>query len=435
MEHPKPNTVVKLNPNEVKVPPGRFRGDLGDLDALKESISKVGQIQPIIVTSNYTLVAGERRLTACRQLGIQVEAIIRDVEDMVRERIVEYTENASRKDFDWQEDVKAREFIHKLLLAKAAEEGKKWSEADTASAIGISHSMVNYDLQLAKAVEEAPDVFEKCKSKSDALKRLKKYKEDELMAEIALRKAKTNYGLKAKEFIFHGDCLKLISHIPDGKVDALISDPAYALDISAVKKFKDGPKDIYEDDPEDMLNTLLELIKLASKKLAPNSWVCMFCRVENFNTLRDAWINEGFMIDSKPAIWYRTGSSGQTLQPDYYFGSTYEVFLYGHRGETQLVTRGRSNVLTYPGVSPIEKVHDVQKPVELMEDIIERLCLPGHMILDPMCGSGTTLVAAIKRGCRCIGFELSERHYNTAVSRVADALRLKDSGAATQIGG
>jgi DNA modification methylase len=51
-----------------------------------------------------------------------------------------------------------------------------------------------------------------------------------------------------------------------------------------------------------------------------------------------------------------------------------------------------------------------------------------------MCGSGTTLVAALKKGCKPMGFELLERNYNTAISRVADALNAKDAGKLELVG-
>lgn len=76
------------------------------------------------------------------------------------------------------------------------------------------------------------------------------------------------------------------------------------------------------------------------------------------------------------------------------------------------------------------KDHPVEKPISLMEELITRLCLPGYVVLDPMCGSASTLVSAIKRGCNPIGFELDERYFNISIKNVSDALRMKDAGKA-----
>jgi ParB family chromosome partitioning protein len=47
----------------------RHRRDLGDIDALAASISEVGLLHPVVVTPDGRLIAGQRRLEACRSLG------------------------------------------------------------------------------------------------------------------------------------------------------------------------------------------------------------------------------------------------------------------------------------------------------------------------------------------------------------------------------
>lgn len=76
---------------------GRFRRDLGDLSSLITSIRTVGLLHPLVVTSDLRLIAGARRLEACRQLGwndIPVHVV--DLQDLIR---AEHDENVVRKDF------------------------------------------------------------------------------------------------------------------------------------------------------------------------------------------------------------------------------------------------------------------------------------------------------------------------------------------------
>jgi len=47
----------------------RYRKDLGNLRTLAESIEEVGLLHPVVVTPEGRLVAGQRRLEACRMLG------------------------------------------------------------------------------------------------------------------------------------------------------------------------------------------------------------------------------------------------------------------------------------------------------------------------------------------------------------------------------
>ncbi len=75
----------------------RHRHDLGDLDALARSIEDVGLLHPVVVTPDGLLVAGMRRLEACRRLGMRrVPVTVVDLVDVVRG---ERDENAQRKAF------------------------------------------------------------------------------------------------------------------------------------------------------------------------------------------------------------------------------------------------------------------------------------------------------------------------------------------------
>jgi ParB family transcriptional regulator, chromosome partitioning protein len=47
----------------------RHRRDLGDIDALAASIEDIGLLHPIIVNEDGLLLAGARRLAACKRLG------------------------------------------------------------------------------------------------------------------------------------------------------------------------------------------------------------------------------------------------------------------------------------------------------------------------------------------------------------------------------
>jgi hypothetical protein len=82
----------------------RFRKDMGDLNALADSIAQQGLLQPIGVTEDRVLVFGERRLVACRDiLGlVEIDARIVSVTSIVEG---EYAENEIRKDFTVSERV------------------------------------------------------------------------------------------------------------------------------------------------------------------------------------------------------------------------------------------------------------------------------------------------------------------------------------------
>src|SRR5271163_1104636 len=80
---------------------GRVRQDMGDIDELCNSIREVGLIQPIVLTRDYRLVAGERRLRALRKLSVPMlihakTFIFSDEVDDVKLKAIECEENLKR---------------------------------------------------------------------------------------------------------------------------------------------------------------------------------------------------------------------------------------------------------------------------------------------------------------------------------------------------
>lgn len=59
-----------------------------------------------------------------------------------------------------------------------------------------------------------------------------------------------------------------------------------------------------------------------------------------------------------------------------------------------------------------------EKPVSLMGELIADFATPGGLILDPMCGTGTTLVAAKLRGYPSVGIDLRQSEIDDAITRV-----------------
>ena len=62
----------------------------------------------------------------------------------------------------------------------------------------------------------------------------------------------------------------------------------------------------------------------------------------------------------------------------------------------------------------IPKIHPSQKPVKLLETLIETFTYPGDVVIDPCCGSGATLRAAYELGRSAYGFEIDRNFYGKA---------------------
>ena len=100
----------------------RIRKDMGDLKELSDDIAKNGLINPPVVTPDFELIAGERRLEAMKKLGYkQVEVRIMKVEDAEHKLNLEINENENRKDFNKSERIEYARQLERIERVKAKE--------------------------------------------------------------------------------------------------------------------------------------------------------------------------------------------------------------------------------------------------------------------------------------------------------------------------
>ena len=76
------------------------------------------------------------------------------------------------------------------------------------------------------------------------------------------------------------------------------------------------------------------------------------------------------------------------------------------------------NCLDVPRDNEIEKIHPTQKSVALLQQLIEIFTDPGEVVIDPVAGSGTTLIAAENCGRKSYGFEIKKNFYKDALKLI-----------------
>lgn len=114
----------------------RYRRDLGDMAGLAESINAEGLMHPVVVTSDLRLIAGQRRLEACKSLG-WTDVPVRLVEGTVDAASLlrmERDENTCRKDMTPSECVALGRALEELERPKGKEamsEGGRLGAAKT----------------------------------------------------------------------------------------------------------------------------------------------------------------------------------------------------------------------------------------------------------------------------------------------------------------
>ena len=108
--------------NKVIVKEDRIRKDFGNIQELADDIKQNGIINPPVINKNYELLAGERRLRACKFLNWkQIEVRMMDTRDAEHELNVEISENDVRKGFTKSERVDYMKRLLRIEQAKAKE--------------------------------------------------------------------------------------------------------------------------------------------------------------------------------------------------------------------------------------------------------------------------------------------------------------------------
>ena len=100
----------------------RLRKNIGDISSLAANIKELGLLSPIIINQDNKLLAGERRLTACKSLGwTEIPAIIKEVNDAEQELLIEIAENVNRESFTREELINAGIELERIEKVKAEE--------------------------------------------------------------------------------------------------------------------------------------------------------------------------------------------------------------------------------------------------------------------------------------------------------------------------
>jgi site-specific DNA-methyltransferase (adenine-specific) len=83
------------------------------------------------------------------------------------------------------------------------------------------------------------------------------------------------------------------------------------------------------------------------------------------------------------------------------------------------------NCIDWPRDGESEKIHPTQKPVELLKTLIEIFTDEGDVVIDPVAGSGSTLVAAERLNRKGYGFEIKKEFWMKANQWLSDEKQMK----------
>ena len=224
--------------------------------------------------------------------------------------------------------------------------------------------------------------------------------------------------LKINE-VYNMDCMEAIKLLDDNSIDLVVMDPPYLLNLTKVKKTSSfnnyaneliGLKDGFD-------LKVLDLLIPKMKKI--NMYI--YCSKRQVKDLIEYFTSKD--CNYEILTWHKQNPS--PLINNNYLPDTEYIILAREKGVRLYGNYHTKRKYYISGVNQVDKKkykHPTIKPLPFIENHIINSSKEGDLILDCFCGSGTTLVGAIKTNRNFIGFEIDKNYYEIAKQRVAEAL-------------
>jgi site-specific DNA-methyltransferase (adenine-specific) len=214
---------------------------------------------------------------------------------------------------------------------------------------------------------------------------------------------------------FHlGDAVSWLRTFDKETVDLFITDPPYeSLEkhrkigtTTRLKNSKASSNKWFEIFPNSRFEELLIEIYRVLKK---NSHFYLLCDQETAFIIKPIAEKIGFKF-WKPIIWDKV-----KIGMGYHYRARYEFILFFEKGKRKI------NNLSTPDILSVPRVHrgyPTEKPVELIEILIEQSSVEGEIICDPFMGSCSTGKAALNLARKFIGNDICEEAYEISIDRL-----------------
>lgn len=207
--------------------------------------------------------------------------------------------------------------------------------------------------------------------------------------------------------VLNGDCTELMRGLERNAVDFILTDPPYITRYRG----RDG-RTVANDDNAAWLKPAFRQMH---RVLRPGGFCVSFYGWNKVDLFVDAWRDAGFRIVGHLVFRKRYASSARFLRYEHE-----QAYLLA-KGDVAPPAKPIPDVIDFPYTG--NRLHPTQKPVAALTPLVEAFSQPGGLVLDPFCGSGSTLVAARTLGRDFLGIELSPDHHRTAIDRLADTGR------------
>ena len=436
----------------------RQRRELTNLDELADSIRRHsesltdtgGLINPIVVTRELILVAGERRLTACRDILNRTEIAVTFTDELSPAvlRSIELEENIKREELSWQDYCLAIKEFHELKSS----ENPDWSETSTGAAVGLAHTNVHKRLAVANEIVAGnPRVVEAPKYSVawGIVERKREREGDSALTElrtaiatatpIAGDAVPSSGGTPAEpaprptEPLAPIQVASFLDWAPaytGPRFNFIHCDFPYGIDADKFNQGGAAAHGGYEDS-EDYYWQLLRALSNNLDRIAGPSCHIMFWFSMKFYTPTIEFFakHTDFTIDPFPLIWSKSDNVGILPDPSRGPRRIYETALHGYRGDRKIV-QAVANSYSAPSDRAF---HMSTKPVPMLRHFFRMFVDTNSIVLDPTCGSGSALRAADAAGAKhVLGLELNPEFADRASAEFNKDRKLRRAAEAAE---
>lgn len=454
----------KIPKDKIRVPADRQRTEFKGIEELGESIRRNGLIQPIVLTRDFKLVAGERRFRAFFYLAEQypnedwteIPFQYFDELEVGDRKIVELEENIRRVDLPWKDATMA---VYDYVELRRKRDPNVTLEA-CGEALGVGVEYVSQRIAVAKALlEENLHVMNATTftaARNVLWRQLGRQLDVETEAYLEVSEGGIGTVLEeeeetsikpdspkerpahpferpvpkyrpASEDIVQGDALEFFRTYSGTKFNFLHCDFPFGVNMQESDQAGHDWHQTYEDTPDTYFALLQGLLENKDRVIARSAHLMFWFSMKYYRETVQLFEEHGFKVDKFPLIWYKSDKKG--ILPDYTRGPRriYETALLISRGDRKIVS-AVPNCFDAP--TPGKSRHFSQKPLLVVHHFLRMFVDESTLMLDPTCGSGTALVAGTMFRARVVrGLDIDQENVDDVRRRINEQrLQLAEGG-------
>lgn len=222
-------------------------------------------------------------------------------------------------------------------------------------------------------------------------------------------------------------CQLLLADIPyNVSTNAYESNPSWYIDGDNKNGESDkAGKGFFDTDenfkPAEFMHFASQMLRKEPKERNQAPCMIVFCAFDQQMYLID--LAKRYGLNNYINLVFRKNFSAQVLKANMRIVGNAEYGLLLYRDKLpKFNNNGKMvfNIIDWPRDNESPKIHPTQKPVKLLETLIELFTDEGEVVIDPCAGSGSTLVAAENLNRKAYGFEIMRKVHEDATKWIEE---------------